>query len=568
MRKILCFFAAVLLIFSLSVTAFAAEAPSASATATVNADGSAHVALAVTLRLDGSQDKIYFPLPTGATGIRVNGRRVSATKENEALQINLRRFVKNVTGDVSVNIQYDLHGLVAETEAGLLQLQLPLLSGFVYPISELQFAVTLPGAVNTLPAFASGYHQNAIEQHLSYEVEGNTIRGRSLKAMKDHETLTMSLVVDDVMFPRVVVQTESTLTAWIGIIVCAALGLIYWLIWLRFMPLRKQCSEVPYGFNAGQMGCILGSGGVDLTMMVFTWAQLGYVLIQPDKRGHVLIHKRMEMGNERSDMEVRNFRNLFGNRQMVDATGSRYAELATHLQSKPAGIGELMNKRSGNPKIFRIFLSGVGLFAGGGIGAVLGSGAALQWFLIILLSALGGFTGYLILGWTDSGLLHDRRAMYRGLGLAFGWILLGLVAGVAPLGLALGLGLAFFGILYGWGGLRTDFGKRTAGQLAGLKHYLRGGDKQQLNHACNNDPDYFFRMAPYAIALGVGHAFAKAVGPERLDKGPYLTLGADGQKNAAAWLETMVDVANAMDSRKRSRHLENLLRFISTIIKH
>ena len=567
MRKILCFMAAVLLILALPLTAFAAEVPSATATATVNSDGSCHVALSVTLRLDGSQDKLNFPLPLGASGIRINGRRVSASKENEALQVNLRRFVKGVSGDVSVNIQYDLHGLVKETEAGL-QLQLPLLSGFIYPISDLQFAVTLPGTINSLPAFASGYHQNAIEQHLSYEVEGSTIRGRSLKAMKDRETLMMTLIVDDVMFPRVVVQTESTLTAWIGIAACAGLAVLYWVFFLRFFPLRKRYTEAPDGFNAGQMGSILGSGGVDLTMMVFTWAQLGYVLIQPDRRGKILLHKRMEMGNERSDMELRSFRNLFGSRQVVDATGRRYADLAAHLEKKPAGTGELMHKRSGNPLIFRVLLSGAGLFAGGGIGAVLGSGAALQWFLIILLGALGGWTGYLIVGWTDSGLLHNRGAMYRGLGLAFGWILLALLAGVAPLGLALGLGLTFLGIFYGWSGRRTDFGKQTAGELLGLKHYLRGGDKQQLKHACENDPDYFFRMAPYAIALGVGHGFSKAVGAARLEKCPYLALGADNQQNAAAWLETLVEIAHAMDRRKRGRHLENLLRFVSAIIKH
>ena len=568
MRKILCLLAAVLLVFALSVTAFAAEATTATAIATVNADGSCHISLSVTLRLDGSQDKIYFPLPLGASGIRVNGSRVSASKENEALQVNLRRFVKGVNGDVSVNISYDLHGLVTETEAGLLQLQLPLLSGFAYPISDLQFAVTLPGAVNTLPAFASGYHQNAIEQHLSYEVEGNTIRGNSLKAMKDHETLQMSLIVDDTVFSRVVVQTESTLVAWIGMGACALLALLYWLIFLRFMPLRQRYTEVPEGFNAGQMGCILGSGGIDLTMMVFTWAQLGYVLIQPDRRGKVLIHKRMEMGNERSDMENRTFRNLFGGRQTVDATGSRYAALAAHLESKPAGVSELIRKRSGNPLVFRVLLAGVGLFAGGGIGAVLGSGAALQWFLIVFLGALGGFSGYVILGWTDRGLTHDRRVLYTGLGLAFGWILLALVAGAAPLGLAMGLGLTVLGILYGWSGLRTDLGKRTAGQLLGLRHYLRGGDKQQLRYACQNDPDHFFRMAPYALALGVGHAFAKAVGPERLERCPYLATGADGQLSATAWMDRLAQTADAMDARKRSRYLESLLRFVSALIKH
>ena len=77
MRKILCFMAAVLLILALPLTAFAAEVPSATATATVNSDGSCHVALSVTLRLDGSQDKLNFPLPLGASGIRINGDRKS-----------------------------------------------------------------------------------------------------------------------------------------------------------------------------------------------------------------------------------------------------------------------------------------------------------------------------------------------------------------------------------------------------------------------------------------------------------------------------------------------------------
>ena len=324
MRKISVFLVFVLLLSMIVGTVYAVEAPSMNANATVSADGSCQVFMTLTIHLDSPVQKMAFPIPDGATGIRVNGNRATTDKDSDVVWVDLSKYVRDVVGDVSLTLQYELYGLVKETEIGTLQLELPLLSGFEYPISNMQFAVTLPGAVDSLPAFSSGYHQTSIEQHLTYEVNGTTISGSSLKAMKDHETLVMTLTVDEKLFPRVVVDTQSTLTAQIGIGVCAALALIYWLLVLRFIPRPQRCTEPPEGFTAGQMGCVMGSGGIDLTLTVLTWAQLGYVLIQPDRRGKVMIHKRMDMGNERSEYEQRIFRNLFGNRGSVDATGKRY----------------------------------------------------------------------------------------------------------------------------------------------------------------------------------------------------------------------------------------------------
>ena len=567
MRKIGAILFVIFLLVSLTVTASAATGASVNATANVSADGKSQVNLALTLHMDGSTDKLYFPLPAGASGVRVNGSRVSASKEGDVLKINLSRFVKGITGDVSVNIQYDLHGLVTETEIGTLQLQLPLLSGFEYPVSSLQFSVSLPGAVNTLPAFSSGYHQTAIEQHLTYQVNGTTISGNSLKELKDHETLMMTLPVDETLFNRVVVQTESALVARIGMLVCALAGLAYWLLALRFVPRRQRCTEPPEGFTAGHLGCIMGSGGLDLTMMVFTWAQLGYILIQPDRRGKVLLHKRMDMGNERSDTEMRTFRNLFGSRQMIDATGSRYAALAASLISRSGGVQELFRKRSGNPKVFRVLLCGVGLFGGSGIGAVLGSGAALQWFLIVVLGAFGAFSGYIIPTWTDSGIFRNKKTVFGGVILCLLWVILGLAAGCADLGITMGLILLIGGVLYGWSGLRTELGKYTAGQFLGLRRYLKGKDKTLFKRACEGNPDYFFRMVPYAMALGVGKAFAQAVGREKLERCPYLTSGMDGHMNAAGWNEKLTQTAAVMDARTENRHMEKLLRIVRSIIK-
>ena len=67
-------------------------------------------------------------------------------------------------------------------------------------------------------------------------------------------------------------------------------------------------------------------------MMVFTWAQLGYLLIQTDG-SKVLLRKRMDMGNERSLFENKIFALLFGSRQTVDATGYPYAKLSRKVSA-------------------------------------------------------------------------------------------------------------------------------------------------------------------------------------------------------------------------------------------
>ena len=181
------------------------------------------------------------------------------------------------------------------------------------------------------------------------------------------------------------------------------------------------------------------------------------------------------------------------------------------------------------------------------------------------MGALGAVSGFMIPGWTDNGLVRNKRSLYGSVGLCLVWIILGLMAGIGGLGFAMVLILLFFGILYGWSGLRTDLGKRTAGQVLGLRHYLLGGDKAQLRHACECDPDYFFRMAPYAMALGVGKAFAKAVGREKLERCPYLAT--DGNMSASLWMIKLENIVATMDARKQNRYLEKLQKFITRLMR-
>ena len=100
---------------------------SLSSFSTVSADGGCQLSMTMTFHMEQALDKLYFPIPEDATGVTLNGRRVSASKSGNVRKVNLSRLVRNVVGDVTVSLQYSLYNVIHTTEADALELQLPLL---------------------------------------------------------------------------------------------------------------------------------------------------------------------------------------------------------------------------------------------------------------------------------------------------------------------------------------------------------------------------------------------------------------------------------------------------------
>lgn len=569
MRRIGCFFMTLMLIFACCVTAHAATgASNVSSTATVSADSSCQVALTVALHLEQQVEKLTFPIPAEATGVTLNGARVSAPRSQGARWIDLSRATKNVVGDVTVTIHYSLHDVIHVNQDGVLEMQIPLLSGFSYPIETMSFSVNMPSQVDTLPGFVSGYHQARIEEDLTYAVEGAMISGNSLSALKDHETLVMRLAVSDEMFPQSIVQTQDYHFGLVAMGICAALALVYWMITMLNLPVWPQRSTEPIqGYTAGQLGCVVAGQGIDLSMTVLSWAQLGYVLIKLDRSGQVYLYKRMDMGNERSEIEQRLFKKLFGKRDMVDTFGYGYASLCRAVAKKPAGIAELMRKFTGSPVIFRSLAAGMGLSGGLSLAVAIADGAALQGVLVVLLGIAGALSGWYIQSIGAAVVLRSQRRAVPVLILCALWLLLGLLAGAFAVSGWMIAGLVLAGLLLAWGGRRTETGRQALAQTIGLRRYLRKGDKQQLQHICQTDPDYFFRLAPYALALGADVAFAKQFGSQKLNGCPYLTSGMDGHMTALQWSRVLRDAVAQMDARADRLPLEQLIRMVRNITR-
>lgn len=569
MRKFIVWICLVCVLLSVTVTAGAANAAQSVKTdATVSHDGTCQVTMVVTVHLDQVTEHLQFPLPGKASNITVNGVRAKSRLENGIRQVNLSGIIGKAVGDFTLNLAYSLPNLVAANEAGLLELQVPILAGFAYPVQALEFSVTLPGEVRVKPAFSSGYHQSNIEKDITYTTTGATIKGSALTELKDHETVTMSLIVSETMFPqkRIVTpnyKTVSTLTT-----VFYLLAFAYWAVFLRNLPTWPRRKSQPIeGYTAGELGSLLHLQGGNLNMMVFAWAQLGYLQIHLAPNGKVTLHRHMDMGNERSAFEQRCFKLVFGRRDTVDASTLRYGAIYQKVAKQTPNLSSMVQPRSGNLLVFRVLAALAGVFCGVSVGMGLGSGAMLQWLLAIVLGVLASISCWHIQLWAAHLFAADRRPVWLALGLCGGWLGLSAVAGTLNAGLGIVIWQLFAGFLLAIGGRRTLAGRQAMGEIIGLRRYLKSLTREQLQGICKQNPDYFHQMMPYAMALGVDRRFAKRFGNLPVEQCPYISVGASSTLRAIQWRGLMRRVLAGMNTRSQPGYLERLMKAVEAFIK-
>ncbi|MGM9590176.1 MAG: DUF2207 family protein [Faecousia sp.] len=567
MRRLIILFLCCVMMSSVLVMTVSAEntASKVESYVTVTADGDCLVSTTIRLYLDSPVDRLVFPVPLKATDITLNGGSPRTEKTATAIEVDVSRVVGGMTGEIPLAINYNIPGAVGAMDPDTvtedqykkyLQLTLPLLSGFSLPVQNLSFVVTMPDNIKYKPNFSSTYQQTGIEAYLKYEIDKNMLTGQSTQTLNDRESVTMTMGVERSQFPTVSIYRREGNPELKPMLICAGLALLYWFVFLRTWPLiRRRSVTPPEGVTAGEIGCHLTLAGGDLTMMVFHWAQMGYILIHREG-GRVMLHKRMDMGNERSPFEVKVFKMLFANRRAVDATGYAYTRLSQKVFAMVPGERNLCKSNSGNTRIFRLLACGSQLFCGICVAMNMTAVFFLQVLLSIVLGIFGVISAWQIHEVAYRTHLRGKTRVFIGLTFMAIWVVLGILCGqwIIPTCCALGQWMA--GFLAAYGGRRSDVGRYDAGQILGLRHYLKHISKEDIHRIMKTDPEYFFNMAPYALALGIIYPFAKNFGSIKMDQCPYLVTRVHGKRTAEEWAELISDSADLMDSKFRRMEVE------------
>ena len=569
MTRIRRIFIAILCIFMLTTCVFAdSGATSVESWSTVTSNGSCQVTMTVRINMDSPASGLTFPLPRGAKNVAVNGssaRTYSSPTDPNVVLTDLS-FLNGYMGESIVTFSYTLDDVLTterneQTKKSALMMNIPLLCGFDYPVQSLSFSITMPGDVSgKKPTFTSGFLQTNIESIVNCVTGGSLISGTVTQPLQDLEKLTLVMEVDEAMFPGKLIIFRDGNPEIVPMIICAVLALVYWLLLMRCLPLlRQRRTELLEGVTAGEIGCHLTAAGADLTMMVFTWAELGYLRIYPDNRGRVFLQRRMDMGNERTAFENRCFHSLFSKGDIVDATGTAYARLCLKVSKTISGVQEMYIRKAGNAFLFRALSCGISLFSGICYAYNFTTNPTLQVILSIFLGALGVVTAWAIQDGMYRLHIRGKIPIYFASAAFPLWVGLGIWSGVWLIGLLAALAQILTGLAAAYGGRRSDLGRHQAGLILGLRHYLATIPKDQLERITENDPDFFFRMLPYAIALGVDGRFAKLFGEQNVGQCAYLNSKANRKRSAAEWALLLRKTADRMDARQRRMQIEKLL---------
>ena len=554
-------FAAVLCLFLIlgSALCVSAEnaAPGIQIYASINSNGDAEVTMSVRLRLETAVNSLSFPLPANATNVKMNDGNVNSTKTSSAVLVDLGSAVRGYVGEFDVTFQYTLPDVVGMEDTKKMVLTMPLLSGFDYPVESVNLTIMLPGTVEGRPVFKSTYHQDDIETILSTSINNNVITGRIMSQLKDRETLTMTMVVNKEMFGGVSTYVREGNPEVTPMAICAGLAFLFWLIFLRAFPmLRERRATAPEGITAGELGSRLTMAGTDLTAMVFSWAQMGYILIQLDDRGRVWLHKKMDMGNERNPFEVKTFQTLFGRRDIVDGTGARYAAVARKLSRLNPARKNMMSPKCGNMMIFRIAMSAVHMICGVCFAMNFTDKLVFLVILVPVLAVLGAVSGWLIQAGMYRLHLRFRIPAVISLVISLVWLGLGIWCGAWIIGLCGVLVQLLAGLMAAYGGRRSELGRQNATQILGLRHYFKTVDREDLKRIQDNDPEYFYNLLPFAMAMGVDMAFARRFGSQKMGSCPYFICGVTNKLTAEDWTRFFRETAAILDLRWRRMEIE------------
>lgn len=568
MKRILTLFAVIILLAGCLCIPVSAESAASRVNlmCTVNSEGDCLATMTVNLRLEAAIDKLYFPLPSNAKNISLNNSPVSTTRSAAATLVDISKLSRDYVGELVLQFEYTLPEAVQITkvtdtgkrEDWKLLLTIPLLSGFDYPVETLSFTITMPpGTMTHRPTLTSIYRQASIESDIPFQVAGSQILGSTKTVLNDHEGVTLNMIVPEAMFPTVSTYIREGNPELPYIIVFAVLALVYWLLTLRTWPIiRTQTTTPPEGITAGELGCRLTLCGGDLTTMVFSWAQLGYLYIAQDAHGRVLLHKRMDMGNERSQFENNIYKMLFGTRRVVDATGYGYAKLVRKVQKIVPQQRSMYHRNSGNVRIFRGLACVCQALCGVCVAMNMTGVLPLAILLAIILVPFSMVTAWLIQDMAYRTHLRGKVPVLIGFVCILLWIILGLLCGQIWIPLGCVVGQWLYGYLAAYGGRRSDLGRHDAGLVLGLRHFVKRLPKNDISRFLRNDPDYYFNYAPYALALGVINPYSRAFGQRKLDQCPYLVTQVTGKRTAEEWGQILAEVADLMDHKARRMQIE------------
>jgi len=118
-----------------------------------------------------------------------------------------------------------------------------------------------------------------------------------------------------------------------------------------------------------------------------------------------------------------------------------------------------------------------------------------------------------------------------------------------------------------FGGRRTEDGKDAMAQILGFRRYINRVSRESLEAISKQNPDYFFDLMPYALALGVSSTFARQFGSKPFRECPYIDFPLRDTVTAAKWNKIMEETLEKMDASRQQVPLREFSKKVQSLTR-
>ena len=516
-------------------------------TGIVDEKGTANISMNIQMHVVGVVEQLRFAMPENAKDREIAGFRTKSSSENGLRYLTVSNS-SGFTGDQTFTLTYSLPGLVSKGEESQ-KLELPLLAAQDYRVGQVALAVNLPKNFTSFPSFTSGYYGEIIEDYMEFSASGKAVVGTVNVILQDSDSLTMSLTVPEGYFAGRYKEGGLSKVLTVVVILLVVLALLYWWRTLQSTALRPQARTLPPdGVNPGDLPYLLAGGNADFNMLVSHWATLGYLSFYVNKSGHVILRRRMSMGNERRAYERKLFDLLFGNDNLCDGASVRYKKVGERAMAVlPRYWGKrLYDKRSGSPFLAKLLCCLASAFATVIAMDAVGPEKLHGLFLIV------GFVAGFALCWlmqSAFGRFYLGDWVRVAIGCCCGLLLL-ILGGLGGIALTMAPTVAVAAFI-GWqtthGGRRSPYGQEVISQTMGFRRFLLHVSEHHLLQMLRRDPQFFYKMLPYAEAMGQGRRFVALFHDVQLEPCQWYEAARGTPTTASAFYDHYLDTLDMLN---------------------
>ncbi len=491
---------------------------------TVAEDGSYSAVLTAALSFDGADTAITIPLGANVTGAEAAGYDTALSRTDGVYFLTLTsRQSFCVPGTYTVSWTGTLP-FTDDAEAGTRASLELLCAHWPGAVAGVSFTVELPDSVPDGAAkLMSGYYGELTGEGVELAISDKKITGSLVNSLLDHESLALELSLPAGFFtaPGAVASFFAPGRLIVPLFVLAAV--LYWFLTLRSARVGARRQMIPPdGVCAGDVPLLLFGARPDMALTVVQWASLGYLTMEPGRKGPVLT-QTMGMGNERKGYERKLFSALFAHSGRIGC-GAAFHRACAGVEKPLAAHWNrrMFDKKSGSPALLRLISAAACAVACGRAGAAIDQIKIAHWVVALLLGIAGFALGVLLSRAAMAAVRRENLPLILG-GAAGGaaMLLLGGLTGVRVGTVLAACCAAWTGIATAFGGRRTKPGSDMLARLRALRAFLSGAEEKTLRRLVRQDPQYYYRMLPFACALGVGKSFSARFGDMRLEPCGY-----------------------------------------------